>query len=205
MLATTPQWLPVSFSANHYHVQQDLQWFGPMLSPTLLWTHCSPFFSPLLTKPSSHIGVLAILWLHKTFSRLRAFAVAEIIFLTFCWVFTHKLPFQKDFPGHLCNPLPWFIIFLKHLSVSSRAIYFNLFILLIIYIPQNLYWTGFFCPILYLECLHECFITVNIHCLLKKWITHNWFHQNEIINLLKAACWTVLFNRKCEGMISFKF
>lgn len=146
---------------------------GLVLPPLLLSSELSfcCFFFPLLTKPSSHIGVLAVLWLHKTFSHLRAFAVAGIIFLTFCWVFTHKLSFQKDFPGHLCNPLPWFIIFLKHLSISSRAIYFNLFILLIIYIPQNLYWTGFFGPILYLQCLHECF-TYSKHSLFVEEMNH---------------------------------
>lgn len=160
----------------------------------------------LLNLPAVFVSLLFYDYI-RHFLALGPFAVAEIIFLTFCWVFTHKLPFQKDFPGHLCNPLPWFIIFLKHLSVSSRAIYFNLFILLIIYIPQNLYWTGFFCPVLYLECLHECFITESIHCLLKKWITHNWFHQNEmkLLTYSRQDAEQFFFYRKCEGMISFKF
>lgn len=153
---------------------------GPSLSSTFLWTQCS-LFSPLLTKPSSCIGVLAILWLHKTFSRLRAPFCS-------CW---NNLPYfllslysqvalsRRTFLAIYVILFPDLLFFLKHLSVSSRVIYFNLFILLIIYIPQNLLdriflsntvpWMSTW--VLYYR-KHSLFV--------EKWITHNWFHQNEM-------------------------
>ena len=156
---------------------------GLVLPPLLLSSElsfCCFFFFPLLTKPSSHIGVLAVLWLHKTFSHLRAFAVAGIIFLTFCWVFTHKLSFQKDFLAIYVILFPDLLFFL-----STYQYLVEPYILIYLYCSLSTFpriYTGqdFLVQYYTFSVYMSALLIVSIHCLLKKWITHNWLHQNEM-------------------------
>lgn len=102
------QWLPVSFRVNHYYAPQDLQWFGPTSSPTLLWTHLLLFF-PLL-KSSSHIGFF--FFEHtRHLPTLGALHLLEYSSLLSVESYSKVALSERTFLAILCNPLPWFIIF----------------------------------------------------------------------------------------------